>query len=126
MTDRTRLTATLLLALAFLVGNLTGMALEEAMGIDWFEFLDEDYDEGEDQLLAGLDLTRDQRQRAEVILERQEDLLEDYWTSRLPEIDSILGQSYGEIRALLTPEQQSLFDERMRALDGRLPAELID
>lgn len=119
-------TAALLLGLAFAVGNLTGMALEEAMGIDWFEFLDEDYDEEEDQILAGLDLSREQRQEAEVILQRQEDLLEDYWMGRLPEIDSILRISHQEVREILTPGQQAVFDERMENLGGGVPLQLLD
>lgn len=118
-----RLIGALLLALAFGVGGLTGMALEEALGIDWFEFLDED-EEGEDSLLAGLGLTGEQRGRAEAILEREEDRLEDYWESRLPEIQGILRDTYGEIRAILTPEQQALFDLRVRELGGRIPDEI--
>jgi len=120
-----RLIGALLLLLAFGVGGLTGMALEEALGIDWFEFLDED-DEGEDSLLAGLGLTGDQRDRAEAILEREEDRLEDYWESRIPEIQGILRDTYGEIRAILTPEQRALFDRRVRELGGRIPEEIRD
>jgi len=126
MRQRARLVAGLMLALTFTVGGLTGMALEEALGIDWFEFLDEDYDEAEDRLLAGLDLTREQRARAEDILEREEDRLEDYWESRLPEIQGMLRETYSEIRATLTPEQQALFDRRVRELDGRVPEEIRD
>ena len=123
---RPRLVAALLLALTFVVGGLAGMALEEALGIDWFEFLDEDSDEAEDQLLVGLDLTRDQRSQAEAILEREEDRLEDYWESRLPEIQGILRQTYADIRAILTPEQQQLFDRRVEELGGRVPGEVRD
>jgi Spy/CpxP family protein refolding chaperone len=123
---RTRLVAALLLGLTFAVGGLTGMALEEALGIDWFEFLDEDYDESEDRLLIGLDLTRDQRNQTEEILEREEDRLEDYWESRLPEIQGILRQTYAEIRAILTPEQQQLFDRRVEEFGGRVPEEIRD
>ena len=123
---RTRLVAGLLLGLAFAVGGLTGMALEEALGIDWFEFLDEDYDESEDRLLVGMELTRDQRNQAEEILEREEDRLEDYWESRLPEIQGLLHQTYAEIRAILTPEQQQLFDRRVDELGGRVPEEIRD
>ena len=111
MNGRARAVAATLLLVTFAVGGLSGMALEEALGIDWFEFLDEDTDEAEDHLLVGLDLDRSQRARAEEILERQEDRLEEYWEGRVPEIQGILQQSYGEIRALLTPEQQVLFDE---------------
>lgn len=126
MKARGKLVAGTLLLLMFAVGALAGMAAEEAFGIDWFEFLDEDRDGGAHHLLAGLDLSKAQRERAERILDRQEDQLEHYWETRLPEIRGILDQSYAEIRADLTPEQQRLFDRRIRALDGRIPAEIRD
>ena len=126
MRNRTKLVAALLLGLTFLVGGLTGMALEEALGIDWFEFLDEDHDTDDDRLLTGLGLSPEQRNRAEEILDREEDRLEEYWESRLPEIQDILRQSYAEVRAILTPEQQVLFDRRIRELDGRIPEEIRD
>lgn len=126
MKTRGRLVAIVMLLVSFGVGALAGMAAEEAFGIDWFEFLDEDRDRGDGRLLEGLGLSRDQRKRAEGILERQEDRLEDYWEARLPEIRLILDQSYAEIRALLTPEQQARFDRRVRDLDGRIPEEIRD
>ena len=126
MNRSARLTAFLLLLLTFSVGALTGMALEEALGIDWFEFLDEDSDEAEDQLLVGLGLTREQRASAERILQRQEERLEAYWESRLPEIQAILRRSYAEIRAMLDADQQARFDRRVRELGGRVPGEIRD
>ena len=126
MNGRARAVAALLLLTVFAVGGLSGMALEEALGIDWFEFLDEDTDEAEDSLLVGLDLSREQRARAEEILERQEDRLEAYWEGRVPEIQGILQESYGEIRALLTPAQRGVFDQRVQELRGRVPEEARD
>ena len=126
MNGRARGIAALLLLTVFSVGALSGMALEEALGIDWFEFLDEDTDEAEDSLLVGLELSRDQRARAEEILERQEDRLEAYWEGRVPEIQGILQASYAEIRALLTPAQQGVFDRRVQELRGRVPEEARD
>jgi hypothetical protein len=117
--------ASLLLAMTFSVGGLTGMALEEALGLDWFDFLDED-NRPEDRLLAGLELSADQRARAQHILQREEDRLEDYWESRLPEIQEILRDTYAEIRALLSPEQRAAFDRRVEDLRGRVPAEIRD
>jgi hypothetical protein len=115
-----------MLLLAFTIGALSGMAAEEALGIDWFDFLEEQRGTDNDRLLAGLGLTSAQLERAEAVLERQEDRLEDYWEARLPEIRRLLDESYAEIRATLTPEQQALFDRRVRKLDGRVPAELRD
>lgn len=124
MSRRTRGIAAMLLLTTFGVGALTGMALEEALGIDWFEFLDDDTDEPEDSLLVGLDLTRSQRAAAEEILERQEERLEAYWEGRLPEIQGILEGSYAQLNAILTPEQRPLFERRVRELRGRVPAEV--
>lgn len=123
---RRRLVAFGLLLLTFVVGALAGMAAEEGFGLDWFDFLDEDRDPGGGELLAGLNLTPDQRKRAEDILERQEDRLEDYWQARLPEIQHILRQTYAEIRTGLTPDQLARFDQRVRDLGGRVPDEIRD
>ena len=121
-----RLLAGMLLLVTFAVGGLSGMAAEEAFGIDWFDFLDEDSQSGGNQLLRGLDLTSDQRAGADAALERRDERLEDYWSERMPEIRRILQQSHGEIRALLAPEQQALFDERVRALGDDDPMDIGD
>jgi Spy/CpxP family protein refolding chaperone len=126
MRPRARLIALSLLLLSFLIGGLAGMAVEEAAGIDWFEFLDEDNDDRDDRLLAGLDLTAAQREQAEEMLEQQENGLEAYWETRLPEIRQMIDSTYAGIRAMLTPDQQVVFDRRVHDLDGDLPAELSD
>jgi Spy/CpxP family protein refolding chaperone len=106
------------------VGALSGMAAEEAFGLDWFDFFEENRNRDGDRLLTGLNLSAEQRARAERILERQEDGLEDYWEARVPEIRRLMELSQLEIRSLLTPAQQEVFDDRVRRLDGRLPEEL--
>ena len=117
--------AVLLLLVTFGVGALAGMAMEEAAGIDWCDFLDRD--EQEDvRLLDGLSVTADQRAAIERILERQDDSLEEYWEARMPEIQGILAGSYDEIRAVLSPAQRERFDQRVQDLDGRVPVEFRD
>ena len=123
---RPRLIGALLLFVTFAVGGMTGMALEEALGIDWFEFLDVDSDDAEASLLAGIDLTNAQRERIDEIMDGEEDRLEAYWESRLPEIQSIVSASYDEIRAILDPAQREQFEQRVRALRGRVPNEMRD
>lgn len=118
--SRARAVAVLLLALTFAVGGLAGMAVEEAAGLDWFDFLDEDADP-EIGLFSGMRLTGEQEERIDAILERREDRLEAYWNSRLPEIGAIMQQSYGEMRGVLTPGQLPEFDRRVRELRARLP-----
>jgi len=124
---RAKWTATLMLSLTFAVGALSGMALEESAGLDWFDFLDDDESSVSDlRLMAGIDLSAQQRATVDRILERQEDELEDYWEQRMPDLKGILGKSYAEIRVLLTPAQQTVFDQRVRALDGKVPEEFQD
>lgn len=115
---RPRAVATLLLALTFVSGGMAGMALEEALGLDWFDFLDEDA-RPDDRLLDGIGLSGAQREQVDRILERQEDRLEAYWDARLPEMQAIAAGSYDEIRAVLTPPQRAVFDRRVRARGAR-------
>ncbi len=115
---RPRAVAALLLALTFATGGLAGMALEEAAGLDWFDFLDEDA-RRDDRLLEGIGLSGPQREQVERILERQEDRLEEYWNARLPEMQAVAAGSYDEIRAVLTPEQRAVFDRRVEARGAR-------
>lgn len=123
MRGRARAVAVLLLAASFGVGALGGMAAEEALGLDWFDFLDEDAPPGDDRLFAGIPLTDAQERRIEGIRERREDRLEDYWESRLPDLQRIMDDSYGEMRGVLTPEQQPAFDRRVRELRQRISAD---
>lgn len=115
MTGRPKVVAAVMLLLAFGVGGMTGMVLEEALGLDWFDFLDEDNEPERGQILAGLDLSASQRARIESILEAQEEELEDFWRSRVPEMRPIVVRSYDRIRGILSPEQRAIFDQRVEA-----------
>ena len=115
---RPRAVAALLLALAFASGGLAGMALEEAAGLDWFDFLDEDV-RSDGRLLDGIGLSAAQREQVERILDRQEDRLEEYWAARLPEMQAVAAASHDEIRAVLTPRQRAVFDRRVAAQGAR-------
>ena len=123
MRNRARAVGILLLAATFSVGALSGMAVEEAMGLDWFDFLDEDASPSEDRLFAGMELTAAQRAQIEQIRERREDRLEAYWESRVPDIQRVVDQSYGEMRAVLPAERHAEFDRRVRELRARTPAQ---
>lgn len=123
MRHRARVVGALLLAASFVVGGMAGMVAEEALGLDWFDFLDEDAPPGDERLFAGMQLTGDQRRRIAEIRERREDRLEAFWESRLPDIQRIIGDSYGEMRAVLTPQQQPAFDLRVSELRERISAD---
>lgn len=119
MSSPARAVGLLLLLAMFVVGGLAGMAAEEALGLDWFDFLDEDERRAEAELFTGLALTAAQRERMEDILDRREDRLEDYWEARLPDLHRIMGDAYGEMREVLTPEQLPVFDRRVREAMAR-------
>lgn len=123
MRQRARTIGALLLAASFVVGGLAGMAAEEALGLDWFDFLDEDATPADEPLFAGIDLTGAQKREIEGIRARREERLEGYWESRLPDIQRIMDDSYGEMRAVLRPQQQAAFDRRVRELRGRVSAD---
>lgn len=99
------------------------MALEEALGLDWFDFLDEDTQPDDGRLLAGLELSTSQRRQIEEILDAQEERLEEFWESRVPEMRPIVAPSYARIRGILTPEQRERFDERVRARGITVPGD---
>lgn len=120
MKHRARAVGALLLAASFAVGGLTGMAAEEALGLDWFDFLDEDAAPTEEPLFQGMGLSGAQRRQIETIRDRREDRLEGYWEGRLPDIQRIMDDSYGEMRQVLTPEQKPAFDRRVREMRGRI------
>jgi Spy/CpxP family protein refolding chaperone len=121
--SRARVVGVLLLAGSFVVGGLGGMAAEEALGLDWFDFLDEDAQPAEGRLFDGMSLTPAQRERIDDIQERREDQLEAYWESRLPDIQRIVGDSYDEMRQVLTARQRPEFDRRVRELRNTVSAE---
>lgn len=120
MTHPARAIGALLLAATFAVGGLAGMAAEEALGLDWFDFLDEDAVPADERLFSGMGLTDGQAERIEDIRDRREARLEAYWEGRLPDIQRIMDDSYGEMRRVLTPEQQPAFDRRVGDLRSRV------
>jgi Spy/CpxP family protein refolding chaperone len=121
--QRARAVGILLLASSFFVGALSGMAAEEALGLDWFDFLDEDAVPADERLFTGMGLTDAQQRRIGEIRDRREDRLEAYWEGRLPDIVRIMDESYGEMRGVLTPAQQPAFDQRVGELRGRISAD---
>ena len=66
-------------------------------------------------------LSQQQRGQIEGILDRQEEALEDYWESRVPDMREIISRSYDQIRAILSPEQRDTFDARIRSYGIAVP-----
>ena len=118
-----RRTAVFLLVTVFLAGAATGWLLEDVVeDIHWGagggdvtmpdrhqddEPLDDD---AEEDFLESLDLSAAQLDSVDELLERREDHLEDYWKTRLPDLEAVIDSSRREIRDLLSPEQQAAYD----------------
>jgi hypothetical protein len=131
MSWATRRTAVLVLLAVFLVGGAAGWVAEEvADEIHWPSRQGEDKspdqadddepfdDDAEEDLLESLGLSRAQLDSVDHLLDSREDRLEEYWKSRLPDLQGIVDSSREEIRALLTPEQRTAYDRWLGAQPG--------
>ena len=128
--------AALVLAAVFILGLTCGVVVEDLLDdMDWpvlgqweeSDWEDEaDDDDADEALLEGLSLSREQRAEIERILERREDRLEAYWSRRLPEIQALIDSTRAEIRNLLTPDQQVVYDRRLDQLRAEQTREARD
>ena len=74
-------------------------------------------------MLADLGLSEGQQARVDEILDRRAARLEAYWERRLPEMRTLVAESYDEIRAVLDEAQRDRFDARIRQQGVPLPQE---
>ena len=123
-----RRTAVILLVAVFLAGGATGWLLEDLVeDIHWSggrgdapspdpHHDDEPFDDdAEEDFLESLGLSKAQLDSVDELLERREDGLEDYWKTRLPDLQAVIDSSRHEIRDLLSPEQQAAYDRWLGA-----------
>ena len=126
-----RRTAVILLLAVFLAGGAAGWLLEDVMDdIHWpgghgegstLDRRDEDEpfdDDAEEDFLETLGLSQGQLDSVDHLLDRREDRLEDYWSSRMPDLQALVDSSRLEIRTLLTPEQRAAYDRWLGAQSG--------
>lgn len=127
MKDALRAQALALLLLTFVVGVLGGMAIERLrmtrrpprqpaamLGMRGG---------GMPRMFEELDLTPDQRQRIEGILQQSRPLTDSVLQSSLPRLRAIRDSVRLQIRAVLTPEQQERFDAMEPRWGDRRPGE---
>jgi Spy/CpxP family protein refolding chaperone len=110
---RVRLRGIALLALAFVAGALGGMALERVRASRarpeppaWMPMRG-DLPPGFD----GLGLTAEQRDRIDAIFRASRPRTDSVLRASLPRLEAIHDSVRAEIRAVLTPDQQRLFDQ---------------
>lgn len=110
---RVRFQGIALLALAFVVGALGGMATERMRASrarpaprEWMPMRG-----GLPPGFDGLDLTPEQQEQIQAIFRASRPRTDSVLHASLPRLEAIRDSVRGEIRAVLTPEQQRLFDE---------------
>jgi len=73
------------------------------------------------QFTRDLDLTKEQQAEVRKIIEKSESEIEDIRQKYLPKIKSIIDQSFAQMRAKLTPEQQKKLDMLHERLERSKP-----
>jgi hypothetical protein len=117
MTLTPRWKAIVALVLVFAAGIAGGALIEEIA--DEFErpFAEADDDNrpaaSEENILANLDLTAEQRAAIERVFESREERLEAYWDAQLPGLEAVIDSSRQEVRTILTPVQRTAYDSQL-------------
>lgn len=110
---RLRAQALVLLALVFVIGMLSGVATDRL----WLQNPKPMRPHGPPHglppfLKDGLDLTADQNTKIQAIIEGSRSRTDAVFEEVMPRLRTITDSVRVEIRAVLTPEQQKVFDER--------------
>jgi Spy/CpxP family protein refolding chaperone len=111
---RARLTGMVVLALAFLVGSLTGAAAIRVADAETApKLMRNKATQQQPELLDRLELSSDQRVRVDSILERRRQEMEQFWDQHRPALRAIADSARAELRAVLTPEQRAIEEQYM-------------
>lgn len=118
---RARLLGALLLAVVFVGGAFGGAAIDRLVVGGASEKsaraernCDGDRDGHRGSLIDQIDLTPEQRERVDQVLERRRVQLDSFWVAARPQLRAIVDGTRDEIRAIMTPEQRAEYD-RLRA-----------
>jgi Spy/CpxP family protein refolding chaperone len=111
---RARLTGLVVIALAFLVGSMTGAAairVADAEGTP--KLMRSKAKQPAPALLERLELTPVQREQVDAILERRRTEMEQFWEVHRPTLRAIADSARAELRSVLTPEQMEVEEQYM-------------
>lgn len=122
---RTRMVGFGLLAVAFLVGALTGVAIDRAIDdADTERVRDrqhDDDDRGRSYIIDRVEMSESQRATIDSILERRTDRMRAVWREVEPRLDAITDSARSEIMDVLTAEQraeyEAMLERRRRGRD---------
>lgn len=130
--NKTRLLGIAMLVLTFVVGALSGAALDRLLVAEPVPApavvtpaptpaSDEEPERrsrrgrpSERDIFDQLDLTVEQREKIDEILDRRRAQLDAFWAETRPKVHSLVESTRADIRAILTPEQRAEYD-RLRA-----------
>jgi Spy/CpxP family protein refolding chaperone len=110
---RARLTGLVVLAIAFLVGSLTGAAAIRVADSDAPVLMRGKAKQSPAPLLERLELTAVQREQVDAILERRRQEMEQFWNVHRPTLRAIADSARAELRSVLTPEQREIEEQYM-------------
>jgi Spy/CpxP family protein refolding chaperone len=125
--QRTRLTGAVLLATVFVVGALSGAAIDRAVSSRDARTHDragqrDRQNRTHHYVFEQLDLTKQQRTRIDSVLDVRRNQVSAFWDSAGPHWRAIVDSTKSGIRAVLTPEQRTEYDrllEQRRAESRR-------
>jgi hypothetical protein len=118
-TRRPWIQAIAMLVVVFVIGALTGLALDRARGSRHPE--PPPRQELPAEMRRALDLTPDQERRIERILKDNSGRAKDLMDRIMPQLQALKDTIRAEVRAELTPEQQEIFDRFDHPLDAPPP-----
>lgn len=111
---RARLMGVVMLAMMFAVGALTGAATIRVVDAEETPRLKRSQPQPAQQsLLERLDLTAQQQDQVDAILERRRAEMEEFWERHGPTLRAITDSARSEMRAVLTPEQRAIEEQYM-------------
>lgn len=110
---RTRLVGFTLIAVVFLVGSMTGAAMDRVISTQATSREAKGQEERTTHIIDQVEMTDEQRARIDAILERRSERMSATWAEIAPRLDAITDSARAEIMQTLTPEQQAEYERRL-------------
>lgn len=122
--SRTRLVGFGLLVATFLVGALSGAAVDRVLGAEEPDTAprrerDDDDDRRRSYVIDRIEMAPEQRASIDAILERRSERMRAVWHEVEPRLDAITDSARTEIFQVLTPEQQAEYERKLEARRSR-------
>lgn len=115
--SRTRLVGFGLLVATFLVGALSGAAVDRVLGAEEPEARPRaersDDDRRRSYVIDRVEMAPEQRAAIDAILERRSERMRAVWHEVEPRLDAITDSARTEIFSVLTPEQQAAYERKL-------------